>query len=153
MSKELDSESQPLFEGLRGWHGFLLRKASQLVTEQAEQALSQLGLTMRQFGVLNVVEAEPGLNQRTVGAKLRIDRTTIVALVDELEQAGLLERRRGSDRRTFALYLTERGAESLQEAGEVMTKVHEEFLDPLSSEERDLLRGLLVRLAVHQPPE
>ncbi|MFJ5546418.1 MarR family winged helix-turn-helix transcriptional regulator [Streptomyces sp. NPDC093225] len=154
MDKELDGESPPpLFEGLRGWHGFLLRKTSQHITELAEEGLSQLNLSMRQFGVLSVVEAEPGLNQRTVGAKLRIDRTTIVALVDELERTGLLERRRGSDRRTFALHLTDRGAEVLHGAGEVMTEVHEEFLAPLSSLERAVLQTLLVRLAARRTPE
>lgn len=102
--------------GLQGWHGFLLRKAGQRFTEQAEQALVHLNITLRQFGVLNVVDSEPGINQRMVGQTLRIDRTTIVGLVDDLEQKDLLERRRGADRRTFALYLTDRGTVCLRDA-------------------------------------
>ncbi|WP_051944307.1 MarR family winged helix-turn-helix transcriptional regulator [Streptacidiphilus rugosus] len=138
---------EPQFEGLQVWHAFLLRKAGQLVTEQAEGVLDPLDMTLRQFGVLNVVQSEPGLNQRAVGEKLRIDRTTIVALVDALEQAGMLERRRGTDRRSFDLFLTERGEDRLREARKRMTEVHEHFLQPLSPAERELLRELLLRVA------
>ncbi|MFI1172648.1 MarR family winged helix-turn-helix transcriptional regulator [Streptomyces melanogenes] len=140
-----------MFEGLQQWHGFLLRKAAQAVTECAERNLCPLHVTMRQFGVLSVVAAEPGLNQRAVGNKLRIDRTTIVALVDKLEGTGLMERRRGPDRRTSALHLTEQGIARLLEAQEVLAEVHQEFLGPLSAEEREALRNLLVRLAVREP--
>ncbi|MFD9565749.1 MarR family winged helix-turn-helix transcriptional regulator [Streptomyces sp. NPDC059994] len=146
--REPNSGTRPLFQGLQGWHGFLLRKAGQRFTEQAEQALVHLNITLRQFGVLNVVDSEPGINQRMVGQTLRIDRTTIVGLVDDLEQKNLLERRRGADRRTFALYLTDRGTVCLRDAGDLMVKIHESFLQPLSVAERDVLRELLQRLAV-----
>ncbi|PKV83385.1 DNA-binding MarR family transcriptional regulator [Streptomyces sp. TLI_146] len=151
VSGELGVGDRPLFEGLQQWHGFLLRKAAQAVTECAERNLCALQVTMRQFGVLSVVAAEPGLNQRAVGNKLRIDRTTIVALVDKLEGTGLMERRRGPDRRTSALHLTEQGIARLLEAQEVLAEVHQEFLGPLSAEEREALRNLLVRLVVRQP--
>ncbi|MEU4351302.1 MarR family transcriptional regulator [Streptomyces sp. NPDC023838] len=150
--REPNSGTQPLFQGLQGWHGFLLRKAGQRFTEQAEQALVHLNITLRQFGVLNVVDSEPGINQRMVGQTLRIDRTTIVGLVDDLEQKNLLERRRGADRRTFALYLTDRGTVCLRDAGDLMVKIHESFLQPLSVAERDVLRELLQRLAVADEP-
>lgn len=146
LSADHEAETQPLFADLQVWHAFLLRKAGQRVAEQAETGLVSLNMTLRQFGVLNVLAAEPGLNQRAVGAKLRIDRTTIVALVDGLEAAGLVERRRGADRRTFALYLSEAGQDALEKSRVVMAQVHDEFLAPLSSAERELLRELLIRL-------
>src|SRR2546421_5554196 len=128
------------------WHAFLLRKATQQVTEMTEAELNPLGLTMRHFGVLSVVEAEPGQNQRGVGDRLRIDRTTVVALTDDLEDAGLLERRRGTDRRTFALFLTKTGATRLGELKRLVASVHDRFLDPLSPGERGILRELLMKL-------
>lgn len=146
LSADREAEPQPLFADLQVWHAFLLRKAGQQVAEQAEAALVALDMTLRQFGVLNVLAAEPGLNQRAVGAKLRIDRTTIVALVDGLEDAGLVERRRGADRRTFALYMSDAGGEALEQARAVMAQVHDDFLAPLSPPERDTLRELLTRL-------
>ncbi|MFL6163361.1 MAG: MarR family winged helix-turn-helix transcriptional regulator [Jatrophihabitantaceae bacterium] len=128
------------------WHAFLLRKAAQRVTTMAEEMLHPHGLTMRHFGVLSAIEAEPGQNQRGVGERLRIDRTTVVALTDDLESAGLLERRRGSDRRMFALYLTEAGKERLVELKDLTTAVHEQFLTNLSEDERETLRDLLVKV-------
>lgn len=130
-----------------GTASFCARRG-QRFTEQAEQALAHLDITLRQFGVLNVVDSEPGINQRMVGQTLRIDRTTIVGLVDDLERKNLLERRRGADRRTFALYLTDHGTVCLRDAGDLMVKIHESFLQPLTVAERDVLRELLQRLAV-----
>lgn len=144
--EESDQQSQPLFEDLQVWHAFLLRKASQRVTEMAEARLAQLGITLRQFGILSVVATEPGLNQRVVGGKLRIDRTTIVSLVDDLEGADLIERRRGSDRRTFALFLTDRGQILIDEARNSLAQVHQAFLGPLSADEAATLRSLLMHL-------
>jgi MarR family transcriptional regulator, lower aerobic nicotinate degradation pathway regulator len=129
---------------LSQWHAFLLRKAAQRVTALAEAVLAPL--TLRHFGVLSAAAAEPGLNQRVIGERLRIDRTTIVAVTDDLEGAGLLERRRGSDRRTFALFLTETGRGRLAELERRVAEVHAEFLKPLSAAERTTLRALLLRL-------
>jgi len=128
------------------WHAFLLRKAAQRVTAMTEAVLSQHGLTMRHFGVLTAIEDEPGQNQRGVGERLRIDRTTVVTLTDDLENAGLLERRRGLDRRMFALYLTPFGVERLAELKRLTAAVHDEFLANLSDAERVTLRDLLIKV-------
>ena len=128
------------------WPVFLFREAAQQVTGLAENALQPYGLSLRQLGVLIAIEAEPGQNQREVGERLRIDRTTVVALADDLERAGLLERRRGSDRRMFELHLTAEGAARLAELTELTTAVHDRFLAGLSAEERSTLRRLLVKV-------
>lgn len=128
------------------WHGFLLRKAAQRVTAMAEAVLGQHGLTMRHFGVLTAIEDEPGQNQRGVGERLRIDRTTVVTLTDDLENAGLVERRRGLDRRMFALYLTPVGVERLAELKRLTAAVHDKFLANLSDAERAMLRELLIKV-------
>jgi DNA-binding MarR family transcriptional regulator len=153
MSEKLDMtefEPEPLFEGLAIWHAFLLRKAAQRVTDLAEAVLGPLHLTMRHFGVLSMVEAEPGLNQRSVGARLRIDRTSIVALVDDLERDGFVERHRGADRRAFSLWLTPAGAERLDQSRKIMAEAHEHFLRRLSPAEREDLRTLLFRVTVDE---
>jgi DNA-binding MarR family transcriptional regulator len=131
-------------EPLSVWHAFLLRKAAQRITELAEARIGDL--TLRHFGVLSLVGAEPGQNQRAVGESLRIDRTTIVAVTDSLERDNLLERRRGQDRRTFELHLTAQGLERLQLLQALVGHAHEEFLRPLSPEEQTMLSSLLLRL-------
>jgi DNA-binding MarR family transcriptional regulator len=128
------------------WHAFLLRKAAQQVTALSEVVLGPLGITLRHFGVLNQIAAEPGLNQRVIGDRLRIDRTTVVSVIDDLEHARLVTRRRGADRRTFSLYLTDLGTTRLDELTDMIAEVHAEFLAPLSAAERAMLHDLLLKL-------
>jgi DNA-binding MarR family transcriptional regulator len=125
---------------------FLLRKAAQRISDRAHEALAPFGLTLRHFGVLNLVGLEEGQNQRAVGNRLGIDRTTIVALVDDLEKAGLLGRHRGEDRRTFVLHLTDKGAGQLRQLRRLVDLVQEEFLAPIDAQERETLRTLLQRI-------
>ena len=96
--------------------------------------------------MLSPVRAEPGQTQRILGERLRIDRTTVVALTDDLEQASLLERRRGVDRRAFSLHLTEAGATRLADLEGMIRKVHAEFLAPLSPAEQAMLHNMLLKL-------
>ncbi|MFI9810034.1 MarR family winged helix-turn-helix transcriptional regulator [Streptomyces sp. NPDC052301] len=133
-------------DSVKASYPFLLRKASQRITELAHEALGPFKLTLRHFGVLNLVDLEEGQSQRVIGTKLGIDRTTIVTLTDDLEKAGLLERRRGQDRRTYALYLTELGTAQLRQLRRLIGLVQEEFLEPLAEDERETLRSLLLRL-------
>lgn len=149
-STDLDETADQIFglsPAVSVWHAFLLRKVSQRVTAMAEDMLSPFGLTLRHFGVLSAVEAEPGQNQRGVGERLRIDRTTVVAVTDDLEGMELLERRRGSDRRTFELYLTDIGLARLASLKRLMAAVHNQFLANLSEAEQDILRDILTKLA------
>jgi MarR family transcriptional regulator, lower aerobic nicotinate degradation pathway regulator len=132
------------------WHAFLLRKATQQITSMAEAVLDPLGLTLRHFGVLCSVEAEPGQSQRLLGERLRIDRTTVVALTDDLEKAALLERRRGADRRVSSLHLTEAGTTYLGKLTNLVSEVHAEFLAPLSPAEQAMLHDLLLKLTTSQ---
>jgi MarR family transcriptional regulator, lower aerobic nicotinate degradation pathway regulator len=134
-------------EAVAVWHAFLVRKVAQRVTDLGEQLLAPEGLTLRHFGVLSLVEAEAGHTQRAIGDLLRIDRTSIMLVVDELERDALVERRPGANRRMYALHITARGRARLRSARKVMAQLHEEFLAPLSPAERDTLRSLLARLA------
>ncbi|MEY9892535.1 DNA-binding MarR family transcriptional regulator [Catenulispora sp. MAP12-49] len=151
MREPASDDDDPLFfvslpASVRESYVFLARKAAQRVTALAHEALGPFGLTLRHFGVLNLVELEPGQNQRVVGARLGIDRTTVVAVTDDLERAGLLERRRGKDRRSFALYLTPVGVAQLKQLRKLVDLAQEDFLAPLAADERDTLRELLGRL-------
>lgn len=128
------------------WHAFVLHKASQRIIGMVEAVLRPWGWTVRHFGVLCAIEAEPGQSQRILGERLRIDRTTVVALTDDLQKAGLLDRRRGVDRRTFSLHLTEAGHTHLEQLKIIVNDMHAEFLAPLSAAEQAMLHDLLLKL-------
>src|SRR3954452_3688256 len=74
--------------------GFLLTRASGLVVRATNAALADVGLRVRQYSVLVVADAAAdGISQRDLSEVLGLDPSQVVALVDELAAAGLVERR------------------------------------------------------------
>jgi DNA-binding MarR family transcriptional regulator len=138
-----EAERLPLPASLSVWHGYLITQASMWVHRRAEELLEPGWFSPKHFGVLTVIRHEPGLNQRRLGVKVRIDRTTIVAIVDDLEKAGLIERRRGLDRRSYELHITPAGVDRLREVRPAIAALHEELLAPLDAEQRATLTELL----------
>ena len=101
-------------------------------------------------GVLRQVALAPGISQRELGARLSISPSRLVGLLDELEERGLIERRDDpSDRRTYALALTEAGRRALEQVATVAREHDQAVCEPLSPAERDELARLLRRLAEH----
>jgi DNA-binding MarR family transcriptional regulator len=118
----------------------------------AEPALAPLGLSPKGFGALTILVQEGPMSQQRLGARQGVDRTTTVAVVDELERAGLVERRRDSrDRRAYSLQATPKGRRVLKRAAEATRRAEDEFLAPLPAADRrrlkELLRTLLERSA------
>lgn len=128
--------------------GFLLNKAAQILLEEFEAALAPFGLTAREFGVLRFIDLNGGQSQQQIGAQLRIDRTTMVGLVDGLEQAGYVTRVRDpQDRRRYAVLLTEHGQQQLHSRlVPIEREVTGQFLRGVSQTDRDRLVRVLVTL-------
>ncbi|HEY5316425.1 MAG TPA: MarR family transcriptional regulator [Solirubrobacteraceae bacterium] len=133
---------------LAQWPGFLLARAHVRSHAAFQDALGPLGLTPKSFGALNVIIDAGPLSQAAVGETLLIDRTTMVALVDELERAGYVERRRSIvDRRVHALEATSAGKNALRAAERIARRTHDVILAGLDAGERDQLVALLARIA------
>ena len=116
--------------------------------------LEQLGLTTRMWGALNVLDAEGTITQQKLGKATGIDPSSMVATIDDLEAAGLVERRQHpSDRRAHALHITDQGLETLTRGRELARRAQEDLLAPLTAEERKQLHGLLLRLAMANEPK
>ncbi len=115
------------------------------------ERLAPLGLEPRHFGMLTRLAANEGRSQQAIGELMGLNATRMVFLVDELEERGLVERRRNpDDRRSHALYLTEAGRAKLREA-QVAGAGHERQIGgSLTGEERRQLAALLRRLADEQ---
>jgi DNA-binding MarR family transcriptional regulator len=105
------------------------------------------------YGALAVIDAAGPISQQELGEYVRKDRTTIVALVDDLEDAGLVERRRNpTDRRAYALELTGEGREWLAAAGPALTAAEDRLLGDLDDEERQRLLETLQRILFSAGP-
>jgi len=112
------------------------------------QAMAGHDVTPGQFGVLQVIAANPGLSQTELGNAIGIDRSTVVAVIDRLEGRDLVVRAPSPhDRRSYALRLSEHGAAVLAEL-EARVRAHEEEIARgLAPAERRTLIDLLSRLA------
>jgi DNA-binding MarR family transcriptional regulator len=118
----------------------------------AEPALAPLGLSPKGFGALTILVQEGPMSQQRLGARQGVDRTTTVAVVDELERAGFVERRRDlTDRRAYSLQPTAKGRRAQARAREAAARAEEEFLAPLPEADRVRLKELLRDLLVSSP--
>ena len=134
--------------------GFLLARVGHVAAKQFADGISQLGLTTRMWGALNVLDAEGETTQQFLGKCTGIDPSSMVATIDDLEARGLVERRpHPSDRRAHALHLTEDGRKVLAQGRRLARGAQEDLLAPLDAEERKTLHELLLRLAVASAPE
>jgi DNA-binding MarR family transcriptional regulator len=134
--------------------GAVLGWAAENAREVADQALEPLALTVKHFGVMTFLrhetegEGERGsLSQQAIGERLRIDRTTMVSLIDDLERAGYMKRvRNPADRRAYVITLTAAGRKAQARAEEAVDAHALEFFGRLSEPERQELHRLLTRL-------
>jgi DNA-binding MarR family transcriptional regulator len=128
--------------------GYHLRRAQVAVFQNFVQAMAGVEVTPGQFGVLQVIARNPGLSQTELGNAIGIDRSTVVAVIDRLEGRDLVVRAPSpTDRRSYALRLSERGAALLAEL-ERRVRAHEEAIArDLGPAERRTLIDLLRRLA------
>jgi DNA-binding MarR family transcriptional regulator len=127
--------------------GYQLRLAQLTVFRDFAASARDFDVSPGRFGMLVLIEANPGVTQTRLAEAVGLDRSTLVAVLDQLEERGLVERRRGDDRRTNGLWLTRRG-KSLVSRMKARIQSHEERLAlRLSEAERRTLLELLRRFA------
>ncbi|WP_431993204.1 MarR family winged helix-turn-helix transcriptional regulator [Streptomyces albogriseolus] len=104
--------------------------------------------TSPQFAVLNTLVAEPGLDQRTVGERVGLDRSTIAEVVGRLLRRGLLDKVRApSDGRRSQLRVTDEGARLHRRLTVRTARMNQVLLAPLDPAERELFIELIRRVA------
>jgi MarR family transcriptional regulator, lower aerobic nicotinate degradation pathway regulator len=140
--------AQRLPESLAYWPGYLLTFIAERATERFEGQIAPKGIRSRHASVLVVIDAEGPMSQRELGRRLRIDKSPMVGVVDDLERLGLAERRRDrSDRRVQAIHLTDRGREVLDRIMQIAEAENARTFGMLDDDERAQLHALLLRVA------
>jgi DNA-binding MarR family transcriptional regulator len=116
---------------------YLLSQASHVLTTQMAAAFAEIGITPREYCVLfHAQEAER--TQIQLAKISDLDKTTMVVTVDDLEKAGLAERRPSStDRRARIIAVTEAGGRAVTEGMRVADRVHREVLAALPEDQRE----------------
>jgi len=127
---------------------FLLKQAFALMDEATERELAQLSVNGREFAVLTLVDAEGAASQQRLAGRIGVDRTTMVALIDALEEKRLVTRRRDpNDRRAYIVEATPAGRKTLQRALKAVELAERQALAPLTASESTALKQALQRLA------
>lgn len=134
--------------------GFLVRRLQQVSVSIFLEYLKPLDITPLQNTILLVLEREEGLDQITIATRAVIDPSTVKDVLTRLEGKGLLTREYGShDRRTRLIFLTDAGRELLARAATEARRASEDFLAPLSTEERKLFLQMIQRVvSAHEGP-
>ncbi|MFI5959454.1 MarR family winged helix-turn-helix transcriptional regulator [Cryptosporangium sp. NPDC051539] len=128
--------------------GFLLSRASGQLVRSVNAALAEEGLRVRQYSVLCLsCESAEGRSQRDLAEVLGLDPSQVVAFVDDLHRAGLVERRPSpADRRTKLVAPTGPGRAVAERATARVNARVAEQLGVLTGGEQDVLRALLARI-------
>jgi DNA-binding MarR family transcriptional regulator len=134
--------------GLTQHTGFLLARLGRAVTRQYRSLLTPIGLKPRQTTALLALREEGAMSQQALGAALDIDASNLVVLLNDLEGAGLIARRRDpEDRRRHLVEISTRGSKLICEVERASTQIEDEFFADLDDDERASLHDLLARVA------
>jgi MarR family transcriptional regulator for hemolysin len=140
---ELPREPQPLAANL----GWLLSQASHVLKTELTAALEDLGVSPRAHHVLHTAMGRE-YTQTELARIVGLDKTTMVVTLDELEAAGLAERKpSASDRRTRVVAVTKAGEHKVRQAEEIAARIQTDVLDALPAGERQALYSGLRRLS------
>jgi len=120
--------------------GFLMSDVSRLMRRRFDERARKSGATGPQWRTLKILERHEGLNQGQLAELLEVEPITCCRMIDRLEEAGLVERRRDpADRRAWRIYLTEKARPVLAELHEIASAMIETALRGLGAAERDAL--------------
>ena len=132
---------------------FLLKRLGFAAKDRSLTAYEREGVHPYHFAILIALDEGTHETQGAIADMLGYDRGQLVGLLDELEEKGLVERRRDpSDRRRHLVQLTPDGKRTLRRLRTLARQIEDEFFSPLSEAERAELHALLLRLAEKHEP-
>lgn len=129
----------------------LLARVGAHAEDRFAERAGELGLTPPDVVLLRMIACDPGRSQRSLAAELGVVPSRVVALIDNLDARGLVDRRRSpKDRRHHALHLTEKARALLKRLRDVAYAHEDDICAALDMGERQRLTELLARIAEQQ---
>jgi MarR family transcriptional regulator, temperature-dependent positive regulator of motility len=126
--------------------GHLLRRAVQVMNVLWNEEVSH-SITSPQFAALNALYCEPNLDQRTLGQRISLDRSTMAEVVSRLSARGLIRtERHPSDGRRKTINLTQKGLQSVKQLIPRTHAMTNRLVGPLDEKQRDDLLGILTKV-------
>jgi DNA-binding MarR family transcriptional regulator len=139
--------------------GFLMADVTRMMRRRFDERARSSGATGAQWRTLKILERREGINQGQLAEMLEVEPITACRMIDRLEEAGLVERRRDpGDRRAWCIFLTEKARPVLAELHHVADEMIERLLHGISEEQRTQLFASLETMranltATPQPQE
>lgn len=134
-------------EGLKDNLGFLLNKAARMMREEIAVVLEPLALSFQDYVILRMVENQLIETQQELAVRNGIDRTSMVDIIDKMEERDLLSRQKDKqDRRKHKLVITARGRKTLTHAKRLTLKAQKSMVKDLSAEELQTTKEVLIKL-------
>jgi len=127
--------------------GFLLSDVSRLMRRRFDERARTIGATRAQWRALTVINRHEGINQGGLADLLEVEPITLCRMVDRLEDAALVERRRDpADRRAWQLFLTEKSRAILDQLRPMAEDVIGTALDGVTEQDQAILSAALNRI-------
>jgi DNA-binding MarR family transcriptional regulator len=125
----------------------LIARVARVVRHRFEQVLTPLGLSQRDVIALSYLRGHGPTPQQLLAEQLRLDASSMVCLLNDLEESDLVLRRRDrADRRRAIVQLSDKGERTLRRVDDAVDVVEQEMLTGLDPDERSTLHRLLSRL-------
>lgn len=141
-------EGDPAALPLSGDASFLLARANALSLAATNRTLEPFTLKARSYSVLALAATADYMSQRDFASYLRLDPSQVVALVDDLQERALVERRSApGDRRANVVVATDEGRALAAQAHAVLRQAEDALLSELDDSERATLAALLRKVA------
>jgi DNA-binding MarR family transcriptional regulator len=127
--------------------GFVIYRTALAMKSAFQRTLKERGLdiTPEQCGILHVLHEEEGLSQKEIGDILFKDKPNVSRMLDALERKGLIFRQ-PSDRRRYAIFLTEAGKTLFEEIRPLGLQLEENAIKGLLAREIEALEGMLNKI-------
>jgi DNA-binding MarR family transcriptional regulator len=153
MKTEIKTHGGSLPAELRASSLVLLKRLGFNAKQRSFEEYEKAGLSPYHHAILALLDEGVPETQAAIADSLGYDRGTLVGLLDELEEKGLVERRRDpGDRRRHLVRMTSDGKRALTRVRAIAERVEDEFLAPLDAQQREQLHGLLLELAGRHEP-
>lgn len=129
---------------------YLLSDSSRLLRRAFDARVRTLGMTSQQARLLLTLQVNEGENQGFYAEVLEVEPISLTRMIDRMEEAGLIERRRDpADRRAWRLFLTDRSRQLIDQVRACLTGLEDEMLTGLDEGQRAALAGMLETIRVN----
>lgn len=134
--------------------GFLISDVSRLLRKRFDERARLIGVTRQQWRTLSVLKRNEGSNQGMLAELLEVEPITLGRMIDRLEEAGWVERRRDpGDRRVWRIHLTEAAQPILLQLKTIADSLFVDAAEGISPDDQARLHALLEQLRSNLNPD